>query len=125
MRRELALKIVIVMVGLLFLAALFPMIGGIRDPGHSDTSDTMMMSLYATLGVFLLLAARNPLAHRSLIAFAAWSNFAHAVVMTWLGFEIPGQRDEFVVGSIILVLIGGALLALRPAKPQLTRATTA
>jgi len=85
----------------------------------------MVMSLCATLGVFLLLAARNPSAHRSLIAFAAWSNFAHAVVMTRLGFEIPSQRDEFVVGSIILVLIGGALLALRPAKPQLTRAATA
>jgi hypothetical protein len=41
----------------------------------------MMMSLYATLGVFLLLAARNPSEHRSLIAFTAWSSFAHAALM--------------------------------------------
>ena len=38
----------------------------------------MMMSLYLTLGIFLLLAVRNPSAHRSLISFAAWSSFAHA-----------------------------------------------
>src|SRR5438552_1179990 len=42
----------------------------------------MMMSLYARLGVFLLPASRNPPAPRSLIAFAAWSSFAHASVMT-------------------------------------------
>jgi hypothetical protein len=48
-----------------------------------DTGDTMMMSLYFTLGVFLLLAARKPSAHRSLIAFAAWSSFAHAEDSTY------------------------------------------
>ena len=46
-----------------------------------DPALAMMMSLYATLGVFLLLASRNPSAHRSLIAFTAWSSFAHATVM--------------------------------------------
>jgi hypothetical protein len=44
----------------------------------------MMMSLDATLGFFLLLAGRNPSAHRSLIGFAAWSSFAHATVMSLL-----------------------------------------
>jgi hypothetical protein len=46
-----------------------------------DPALAMMMSLYATLGVFLLLAARNPFEHRSLIAFTAWSSFAHAALM--------------------------------------------
>ncbi len=41
---------------------------------------SMMLSLYVTLGVFLLLAIRNPLANRSVIAFTAWSSFAHAAV---------------------------------------------
>jgi uncharacterized membrane protein YoaK (UPF0700 family) len=41
----------------------------------------MMLSLYVALGIFLLLAARNPSAHRSVIAFAAWSSFAHGAVM--------------------------------------------
>jgi hypothetical protein len=71
MWRDRALRVVLVLVGLLFTAAIYPLFGGLRDPAGSDTGDTMMMSLYFTLGVFLLIAVRNPAAHRSLIAFAA------------------------------------------------------
>lgn len=92
MLRERVLKTVLVLVGVLFSAAVLPVIGGLRDPAHSDTGDTMMMGLYTALGIFLLIAARNPSAHRSLIAFAAWSSFAHAVVMSLLGLETPSQR---------------------------------
>jgi len=53
-----------------FSAAIYPAVGGQSDPTHSDTGDTMMMGLYFALGIFLLLALRNPSAHRSLIAFA-------------------------------------------------------
>ena len=114
MLRERALKIVLVLVGLLFSAAIDPVIGGLRDPAHSDTGDTMMMGLYAALGVFLLLAARNPSEHRSLIAFAAWSSFAHAIVMSLLGLEIASERTGFLVGSALLVAIGAALVVLGP-----------
>ncbi|HET9178118.1 MAG TPA: DUF6632 domain-containing protein [Terriglobia bacterium] len=117
MDRQRALKVVLVVVGLLFLAAVLPVAGGILHPDQSDTGDTMMMSLYATLGVFLLLAARDPSAHRALIAFAAWSSFAHALVMSLLGLKIPSQRDGFLIGSALLVVIGVVLLALAPAKP--------
>lgn len=116
MIRERALKVVLVLVGLLFCAAIYPLIGGVRDPGHSDTGDTMMMGLYFTLGIFLLAAARNPSAHRSLIAFAAWSSFAHAAVMSTQGFEMPSERTGFLGGSAALVVMGVALLALSPAK---------
>ena len=80
--KERALKVVMVLVGLLFVAAVYPMIGGVLHAEQSDTGDTMMMSLYATLGFFPLLAGRNPSAHRSLIGFAAWSSFVHATVMS-------------------------------------------
>ena len=112
MLRERALKIVLVVVGLFFSAAIYPAIGGLLDPAHSDTGDTMMMGLYVTLGIFLLIAVRNPSAHRSLIAFAAWSSFAHAVVMSVLGFEIASQRIGFLAGSDVLVVIGVALIVL-------------
>src|SRR5579864_3975718 len=82
MLRERSLKVVLALVGLLFSAAILPVIGGLRDPANSDTGDTMMMGLYFALGIFLLIAVRNPSAHSSLIAFAAWSSFAHAVVMS-------------------------------------------
>jgi len=117
MIRERALKVVLVLVGLLFVAAIYPVAMALWHPGPSDdTGDTMMMSLYFTLGVFLLLAARNPSAHRSLIAFTAWSSFAHAVVMSMLGFHLPSEQVGFWIGSAILALIGIALLAL--ARPK-------
>jgi tryptophan-rich sensory protein len=74
MKRERILKVVLVVVGLLFCAAVYAlMLIAKQDPALA-----MMMSLYATLGVFLLRASRNPSAHRSLIVFTAWSSFAHA-----------------------------------------------
>jgi hypothetical protein len=82
MWRKRALKTVLVLVGLLF-AAIYPVVMALWHASPSDgTGDTMMLSLYFTLGVFLLIAARKPSAHRSLIAFATWSSFAHAVVMS-------------------------------------------
>jgi hypothetical protein len=116
MWRERALKIVLVVVGLLFSAGIYPLIGSLRDPAGSDPGDTMMLSLYVTLGIFLLIAVRNPAAHRSLIAFAAWSSFAHAVTMSTQGFEMPSMRTGFLIGSGVLVVIGVALIALVPAK---------
>jgi len=110
-----ALKVVLVLVGLLFSAGIYPLIGSLRNPADSDTGDTMMMGIYVTLGIFLLIAARNPSANRSLIAFAAWSSFAHAVVMSIQGLEIASQRAGFLIGSGVLILIGVALIGLGPA----------
>ncbi len=118
MRRDRALKVVLVLLGLLFVAAVYPMVGGVLHPDQSDTGDTMMASIYATLGVFLLLAVRNPSAHRSLIAFAAWSSLAHAVVMSLLAIPIATEHMGFLIGSAVLVIIGATLIALAPAKPS-------
>jgi hypothetical protein len=123
MWRERVLKIILVVVGLFFSAAIFPLIGGLRDPAPSDTGDTMMMSLYFALGIFLLIAVRNPSAHRSVIAFAAWSSFAHAVTMSIQGLEIPSERVGFLGGSGVLVVIGVALIALAPAKRSVEKAS--
>jgi len=60
MLRERALKVMLGLVGLFFSAAIYPAIGGLMDPVHSDTGDTMMMCLYFALGIFLLIAVRNP-----------------------------------------------------------------
>jgi uncharacterized protein DUF6632 len=66
MRREQALKIALVLVGLLFTAGIYPIVMYLWRPGNEPPGDTMMVSLYVTLGIFLLLAVRNPSAHRSL-----------------------------------------------------------
>ena len=124
--KERALKVVMVLVGLLFVAAIYPVVMSLWHSSPSDdTGDTMMMSLYFTLGVFLFLATRNPSAHRSLIAFAAWSSFAHAVVMSMLGIHLPSERTGFLIGSAVLIVIGVALLALAPPKQLVEQASPA
>ncbi len=113
MNRQVALKIVLALVGLLFLASAYPLMMFVRQ----DPALSMMFSIYVTLGVFLLLAIRNPLASRSLIAFTAWSSFAHAAVMGTQALRNMISRGE-LVGVAILVVIGVALLALAPAKQR-------
>ena len=96
MKREQALKGVLVVVGLLFCAGVYPLILMMKQ----DPALAMMMSLYATLGVFLLLASRDPSAHRSLIAFAAWSSFAHAGLMSFQALlNIIARRK--LIGSAV------------------------
>jgi len=111
MNRELALKVVLALVGLLFLALAYPLIMFVRQ----DPATSMMFSLYVTLGVFMLLAIRNPSASRSLIAFTAWSSFAHAAVMGTQSMRNMVARQE-LVGVAVLVVIGVTLIALAPAK---------
>jgi hypothetical protein len=126
MNRERALKIVMVLVGVLFSAGIYPAVMSLWYPSPSnDPGDTMMLSLYVTLGILLLIAVRDPSANRSLIAFAAWSSFAHATVMTIMAFQNASDRLGFLVGSAVLVVIGGALIALAPAKPSVERASLA
>ena len=116
MRRERALKVVLVLVGLLFIAMVYPLVLFVKQ----EPALAMMMSLYATLGIFLLLASRNPSAHRSLIAFTAWSSFAHAAVMSFQAFRNLIAHGE-LIGSAVLVVIGVALFALALAKQPVER----
>jgi hypothetical protein len=117
MIRERALKTVLVLVGLIFVALVYPLVAmGL------DESLQMMLSVYVTLGVFLLLAARRPAAYRSVIAFAAWSSFAHAVVMGMQAYYNVDQRVHFLIGDLALVIIAVALLTLSPAKLKMAEA---
>jgi len=111
MNRERALKVVLVLVGLLFSALVYPMTMFLRQ----EPALAMMLSLYVTLGIFLLLATRNPSANRSLIAFTAWSSFAHAAVMAVQAFQNMIERRE-LLGVAALIIIGVALVVLAPAK---------
>src|SRR6059036_3012519 len=124
MWRERVLKVVLVLVGLLFLAGVYPIVMYLWRPGNESPGDAMMLSLYVTLGVFLLIAARNPAANRSLIAFTAWSSFAHAAVMAVQAYRNVIARGE-LLGVAVLVIIGVALIALAPAKESVERTSAA
>jgi len=116
MKRERALRVVLVLLGLLFCAGVYPLVLMAKE----EPALAMMMSLYVTLGIFLLLAARNPSANRSLIGFTAWSSFAHAAVMAVQGSLHWVARRE-LIGSVVLIIIGVALIALSPTKQSTER----
>src|SRR5690242_10850837 len=120
MIRERVLKVVLVLVGLLFLAGIYPLTMFFR----SEPAVAMMLSLYVTLGIFLVIAARNPSANRSLIAFTAWSSFAHATVMAVQAFRnviAPGE----LLGVAALVVIGLTLTILAPAEQSVEHVSAA
>jgi hypothetical protein len=109
MNRELALKIVLALVGLLFLALSYPMVVFVRQ----EPALSMMLSLYVTLGIFLLLAIRDPLANRTLIAFTAWSSFAHAAIMGFQALRHMIAHGE-LIGVVVLIVVGITLVLLPP-----------
>jgi hypothetical protein len=124
MRRERILKVVMAVVGVLFVATVYPLVVFLWQQ-QSDIALQMMLSLYVTLGIFLLLAARNPSAHSSLIGFTVWSSFAHGAVMAIQSIHLPSERGHLLGGTVALFVIGVALLALAPGKTAVTSAASA
>src|SRR5215467_6162154 len=112
MIRDRALKVVLILVGLLFTAAVYPVLAMKLE----EQSLKMMLSVYATLGIFLLLATRNPSANRTLIAFTAWSSFVHASVMAvQVYYHLIARTEGY--GVLLFAIVGVLLIALAPAKP--------
>jgi hypothetical protein len=127
MNRERALKILLVLLGLLFVAGVYPLMTSVRSGWQANKEDAlpMMLSLYVTLGIFLLVAARNPSANRSVIAFAAWSSFAHAAVMAVMALHLVSERGDLLIAAAVFGIIGAALIVLAPAKQLGERASAA
>jgi hypothetical protein len=125
-KRERAQQIILATVGLLYLALLYPLS---TDLAHSswlvaqnnNEIEPMFLSFFVSLGVFLLLAARNPSAYRSLILFAAWQSIVHGCVMIVETIQTRSHglhRDPTDV--VVTLVIGVVLLAFLPAKQPMT-----
>jgi len=115
MNRKRILQVVLGIFGLLFFAAVLALMQ-FNDPGK--ITDQMLAAIYATLGVFLLLAIRNPSAHRSLIAFAGWSNLAHGTVMAIQAYRHLIPPRDLLVAVLPISMIGIILVALTPPKER-------
>ena len=84
-----------------------------EGPPASSQYFMMIVGIYATLGVLLIRAARDPAAHRSLIEFTIWSSLVHALIMTAQSFGAPGHMGHMlgdVPALLIVTLVLGALL---------------
>jgi len=121
MARLRALKVLMVLAGLLFICGLYPIAMYLWHPGNESPGDTMMLSLYVTMGIFLLIAARDPSGYRSMIAYAAWANIAHATVMALMAIHPGSDRTGLLTASAGFGVIGVLLLVLAPAKPSSTQ----
>ncbi len=114
-KRERALQVVLVVLGLLTVvtniyALVTYFLAGPRPTG--GTAAPMFWTILAVLGVFLLLAARNPSAYRSLIAYAVWSSFAHTAIMALMAIQLPTKRGELLAGVAVTGLSAVLLFVL-------------
>jgi hypothetical protein len=82
----------------------------------------MIMSIYVTLGIFLLLPGRDPAANRSLIAFGGWANLAHTGVMSAQEYRNVIERRE-LTGVAVFAVVGVVLVALARAKQSVKKAS--
>ena len=127
MNRERVLKIVLVLVGLLFVAGVYPLITSVRSGWQANREDAepMGISLYVMMGIFLLIAARKPAANRGVIVFAGWLNIAHATVMAVMAVHVTSARQGLLIAAAVFGVIGAALILLAPAKQPVERTSPA
>jgi hypothetical protein len=116
------LRIALIVIGLLMLFGFYPLSivwpsGWAWGHGYSHYP-LMIVGLYATLGVFLLIASRDPYANKSLIWFTVWSSVVHGAIMGVQAFSDPGERGHFIadVPALFLAAIVLAVLMPRTAK---------
>jgi Family of unknown function (DUF6632) len=97
----------------MFLSGVF---GLLHFNNSAKAWEQMLASVYATLGVFLIIAAFNPAAHRSLIAFTAWSSVVHGAVMAIQAMKGVIPHSDLLLAATPMLAIGVVFLLLAPAK---------
>ena len=120
--RVLFLRIALIVIGLTFIFGIYTLgnvwpSGWTWGQGHSHYL-LMIIGVYATLGVFLLIASRNPYAHKSIIWFTVWSSVVHGGIMGAQAFHDAVERGHLIadVPALFLVAIVLAVLMPRSAK---------
>jgi hypothetical protein len=118
--RMLALRIALVAIGATFILGIYPLSivwpsGWAWGHGHSHYL-MMIIGVYATLGVFLLRASRNPIADRSIIWFTVWSSVVHAAIMGIQAVSDVAERGHLLGDVPALLLVALVLAVLAPRK---------
>jgi|GEM_PF-144895 hypothetical protein len=125
------LRIALRLVGLTFIAGIYAFVivwpsGWSWHTGHSHQLPhylQMILGVYATLGVFLLIASRNPLAHLSLIWFTVWSSVVHAGIMAAQALANSDQRGHLWGDVPALLVVAAVLAVLTPRRTEATALT--
>ena len=116
---------VIFILGIYTLTQVWPS-GWSWGVGHSHYLP-MILGVYATLGIFLIIASRDPLGHRSLIWFTVWSSVVHALVMGIMALQDPAERGHLVgdVPALLLIAVGLGILTRRAESEPVVRSVGA
>jgi hypothetical protein len=112
------LRIALVVAGLISIVGIYPLMlvwpsGWAWHTGYSDYP-MMIVGIYATLGVFLIIAARNPLENLSLIWFAVWSSVVHGGIMAVQSLAHAEHHGHLLGDVPGLFIIAAVLAALTP-----------
>jgi hypothetical protein len=113
------LRVALVVFGLIFLVGVYPLMmawwpAGWRWQPNQPEYEQMILGVYATLGIFLIIAARNPLQNRSLIWFTVWSSFVHGGIMAVQAMKAPAEHGHLLGDVPALVLVAVVLAILMP-----------
>jgi hypothetical protein len=108
------LRVALIVFGLIFLFAVYPLTilwpaGWAWHQAGQSLYLQMILGIYATLGVFLLIASRDPLANRSLIWFTVWSSVVHGGIMAAQSLVYP-EHHGHLLGDVPALLIVAAVL---------------
>ena len=119
--RQQYLRIALIVVGVIFTFGIYPVSilwpsGWTWGQGHSHYLP-MILGVYATLGIFLIMASRDPARNASLIWFTVWSSVVHAVIMAYQSIADGAERGHLAgdIPALMLVAVVLALLAPRTA----------
>lgn len=113
------LRVALILVGLIFIVGVYPLMmslwpSGWRWSPNQPQYEQMILGVYATLGVFLLIASRNPLRHLSLIWFTVFSSLVHAGIMAAQALRMPSEHGHLLGDIPALVLVAVLLALLTP-----------
>ena len=124
------LRVLLIVVGLIFIFGIYALgivwpsgwVWGEAGPHSFIPSHylTMIIGVYATLGVFLIVASKNPAAHVSLIRFTVWSSLVHAVIMAVQGLTDHAERWH-LVGDVPALLVVGIVLAAATPRARIAQ----
>jgi hypothetical protein len=115
------LRVALIVVGLIFLVGVYPLTivwpaGWAWHHTGQSVYLQMILGIYATLGVFLLMASRDPLSNRSLIWFAIWSSVVHGGIMAAQSIVYPEHRGHLLGDVPALLIVAIVLAVLMPPK---------
>jgi hypothetical protein len=114
------LRIALILVGLIFIFGIYPLTiiwpsgWAWHASGRSDYLK-MILGIYATLGVFLIVASRNPLANLSIIWFTVWSSVVHGGIMAAQSL-VNTEHMGHLGGDVLALFVVAAVLAILTPK---------